>query len=220
MTRAPNAPYPVSAPYQGPEQIAAEAARLKRWTLALFAAAAALLVAMVALGVFWANLPSRTDPAPAAEQTGKEAPPPAPAVDTSAKARRQVDRLLDALGGLSGAHLYQSFLTIGTLADGVEAETYTPEQAEKMLAVSLGIMDQVDQYLKKLRASDLDPDDQQAVDRVRKLSAALQKEASALRVYWKSENEEDRDTFQEARDAAWAELREMLRGQGQLPEKQ
>jgi hypothetical protein len=218
MTRASNPPYPVSAPFQPQAQLVAQAARLRFWTVALFAVTAVLLLTMVTLAVFGVKWLGGADAAPGVEQADKDAPPrPAPA-EKASQARAQADRLRDAaLGALSGAHLWQSRLNIGVVADGVENKTYTMEQGEKMLQRVVGFMDQVDYQLRKLKGADLEPDEQKSVDRIRKVAAALRGEVRALRDYWKSGDLEDAEAYRQARDAAMLAVDDFLTEAGSAP---
>src|SRR5262245_57768816 len=101
-----NRPYLRSLPYQAPPAQHPP----RRGRMVLYAAAgAALLVLGVAGAVIFANRAGATPE-----------PPPA---------RTPHERMLETLGGLSAAHLYQSYLNIGLLADAVENETYTEAQA-------------------------------------------------------------------------------------------
>ncbi len=76
------------------------------------------------------------------------------------------DRLLSALGGLSAAHLYQTYLNIGMLADGVEGEVYTAEEGLKLLDTVTAMIATVDAQLARLRSANLKAEDQQALDRL------------------------------------------------------
>ena len=81
--------------------------------------------------------------------------------------------MLETLGSISAAHLYQSYLNIGLLADAVEKESYTEEQANDMLATVVNLMGTVDKQLEKLSKMDLGEDDIADVERIRDLSGLL-----------------------------------------------
>src|SRR5580765_5514195 len=57
------------------------------------------------------------------------------------------ERVLETLGSLSAAHLYQSYLNIGLLADAVEKEGVGQEQASDMLATVVSLINVVDKQL-------------------------------------------------------------------------
>src|SRR6185369_6151113 len=92
-----------------------------------------------------APLVERREPARPAAPSPEPAPgaphePPAGALtETAAK-----DLALEVMGSLSGANLYQSYVAIGLLADGVEYEALTLEGARNTLKVVTGCLALVD----------------------------------------------------------------------------
>ena len=207
MARDANAGYPVGTPFRAPSDSSTQLVRLRRWALALFVAAALFLVTAVAAGVFLFNVAARAQERPPDEEapkaeTRKSSPPEA-----------RAERLLEALGGLSAAHLYQSFLNLGLLADSVEGDVYTRAEAEKMLSTMLGLMDQVDDHLQSLKDAGLDRDDQRSVENLRKVSTALRAQAEALRAYWKTDGKDEESRYHAAREEAWAALRALMKKQ-------
>jgi hypothetical protein len=195
--------YPRSLPFQPPQTTPASplSAPPPHWTGALlrhwrrewlFAGAAALLLAMVATTVVVANRGNRSP--------GAETAPP----------HASNERLLETLGGLSAAHLYQSYLNIGMLADAVEKETYTQSQAEEMLATVVGLMATVDKQLDRLAKNDLSAEDKQDVERIRSLSALLRVQVVALRAYWSTGSAQQAARYHDAREKAWQGLSEVL----------
>jgi hypothetical protein len=211
MSRVAVNEYPVAVPFRPPQQTADPAARLRQWTFGLLAAAALLLLVTVAGGVFWANrLTASGETAPPA---AADAPAPSvaaqPAPVASISERVRADKLLSALGGLSIAHLFQTYFNIGLLEDGVENEAYTKAEAEKTLAKVLLLMDQVDGHLSKLKGAGLDASDQKAVDRICAASAWLRAQAEALRAYWRSGEKEQAQRYQAAREQALTALTEL-----------
>jgi hypothetical protein len=113
------------------------------------------------------------------------------------------ERMLETLGGLSAAHLYQSYLNIGLLADAVDNKTYTQAQALEMLTTVVGLMDTVDKQLDRLARNDLSADDKRDVERIRSLSALLRVQVVALRLYWSTGSAQQAVRYHEARDKAW-----------------
>ncbi len=160
---------------------------------------------------------SPQDSTPVAE-TGKQAdkppaPPPAskPVPPLPAKGKRpERERFLEALGGLSAAHVYQSYLNIGLLADGVESEAYTKAEAEQMLATVASMLDLVDRQLNKVSELDLEADDMQSVERIQELTVLLRRQASALRSYWTTGDEVQITRYHEARETTWGSLSKLL----------
>jgi len=225
MSRIPARQYPRSQPYRPSGEPATGPGRQRLWTFLMLGAAAVLLVVTVAASVFWVNKanaepspePQAAAPVPAQPAAAEK---PAPAKKAALRPAKQApplpvhEQLLEGLGGMSAAHLYQSFLNIGLLADGVENETYSPAEAEKMLSTVTGLMDLMDRNLQKLSESGLDAEDRRSVERIRGLSEKLRAQAAALRAYWASEGEAAAERYHRARDEAWAGLSELVAGQG------
>jgi hypothetical protein len=181
-------------PYLTPQATAPVAAGLpwpwhgrRPW---LLAGTAIVLLAVVAATVVIAN------------RSGK---PPTPATPLAPN-----ERLLETLGGLSAAHLYQSYLNIGLLADAVDNKTYTQAQALEMLTTVVGLMNTVDKQLDRLAKNDLSADDKRDVERIRSISALLRVQVVALRAYWSTGSAQQAVRYHEARDKAWQGLSEVL----------
>jgi hypothetical protein len=120
------------------------------------------------------------------------------------------ERYLSALGMLSAAHVYQTYLNIGLLADGVESGAYTRAEAEEMLTTLGGLLNQTDRQLDKIAGSGLSEDDRQSVARVRQLTALLRRQAGALRACWAGGGREQIDRYHQAREATWKNVSAVL----------
>ena len=148
-------------------------------------------------------------------------PPPAAPVPLTAKPKTTSDdaksdsppsqeMLLEALGGLSAAHLYQSYLNIGLLADGVEGEVYSRADARKVLATVTGLMDTVDKQLARLPEEKLKKDERAALLRIRSLTTLLRTQIEELQAYWESGDKNHAKRFHKLREEAWAGIKELL----------
>jgi hypothetical protein len=137
-------------------------------------------------------------------------PPLKPTVSLKPAAASSQEAFLEALGSLSAAHLYQSYLNIGLLADGVESEAYTAKEAEETL-LSIGEMiDQVERQLNKLGKAGLEADDQAAIEQIRAVSGMLRLQAKALQDYWVSGETDKATQYHDARKAAWQGLSKVM----------
>jgi hypothetical protein len=159
------------------------------------------------------SAPSQTSPQPTEppkEATQKRAAPPpgAPSPKTPAAG---FEHLLDALGGLSGAHLSQTLLNLRLVADAVEKQIYTKEEGEKILVSLVDLMDQVDDYLKDLQELDLKAEEKQTIKRIQKVSDALRRQVAALRAYWQTGGAEQLTAYRAARQAALEALDDLLK---------
>jgi hypothetical protein len=187
--------YPRGMPFQPPQPAARTPSgiALPSWPVRRewwFAAAAGLVLLGVAAALVFSNRSSNAAPVPTA---------PVPN-----------ERMLETLGGLSAAHLYQSYLNIGLLADAVDNKTYTQAQALEMLTTVVGLMDTVDKQLDRLARNDLSADDKRDVERIRSLSALLRVQVVALRLYWSTGSGQQAVRYHEARDKAWQGLSAVL----------
>src|SRR5262245_54974985 len=150
MADTANHRYPQGVPFRAPLPAARKPGRSR---LLVGVLGGAVLVAVTAGAT--ALVINLTAPRSQAVVTG-DAPGPGaarPAVPVPAKnaaAGKSVkERFLEALGGLSAAHVYQSYLNIGLLADGVESEAYSKAEAEQMLATVGNMIDMADRQLDK-----------------------------------------------------------------------
>lgn len=130
-----------------------------------------------------------------------------PAIPTTSADRSAP--FLEAIGALSAAQLYQSYLNIGFLADAVELDSYTEAEADKLLQAVQDMLAMVDQQLARLDQLDLSPDDQRSLSRLRTIRVTLRTQARTLQSYWANGDPEQLNRYHEARDQAWALLREM-----------
>ena len=191
-------------------QLAAESVRLqrsRRWLVGALAGVLVLAAAVVVVIILkWPGLlagnkapdavvPTNADTAPKGAQAGsppaesvaaRETPTPAPAPKPPGEPAHAAQQgvFLEVLGGLSAAHLYQSYLTIGLLAEGVESKAYSLEEAKTTLKIVTNCMNLVDKKLAKVEAWSLDPDDQDSLqaheDGERRASAAIPNAAGVL----------------------------------------
>jgi hypothetical protein len=222
------------------EDLAAEAGQLRRCTyaLGLTLAGAALLATMVTVFMLQrANsadsgkpaiealsaetikpVPTPSKPAaPASHQPPpegvapvKELPsPPSSAPDTAMK-----DMALEAMGGLSAANLYQSYLTIGLLADGVASKAFTVEGAANTLKIVASCLTLVDNKLAKLDKMSLDPDDHASLQQIKAVTALMRIQTHALETFWATGKTEHGDAYQRARKATWTGLSKVLGVEG------
>jgi hypothetical protein len=222
MRQTSNHSYPRGTPYRAPQQHPPTAEPRGR-LLRSAAAAVALVVITAAATLLIVNFTApRPAPLPAERspvaENSKQAvklpdPPPRPASQPAPTARGKrsgQERFLEALGGMSAAHVYQSYLNIGLLADGVESEAYTKAEAEQMLATVAAMIDLVDRQLDKIGELDLEADDQHSVERIQELTVLLRRQASALRSYWASGDAEQIARYHEARETTWTTLGKLL----------
>jgi hypothetical protein len=216
----------------------AREARLRRWMLRVALATILIVGLTVAVGVvFIQRTLQRTAGVHTPEMETKSelaSPSPSPREKMAAARPEQKqllprdppvvrdpqtpprERSLETVGGLSAAHLYQSYLNIGLLADAAENDVYSDADAKKLLATILAWMDNIDGQLTRLTESGLDPDNQKSVARVRQVAALLRTQARELRAYWDTADSDtagkkDHETkFHKAREEAWTGIKDLL----------
>lgn len=238
MSKLPD--YPRAAPYHGSAapadadsaQLAAHRkearlreASLRRWMMIVAGSAVAIVMLTVGLGVYLVIRAVQLRPAPAAvaARTDNDARPlPRPFEPPLLPREQSPGRppsaapALEALGALSAAHLYQSYLNIGLLADAAENEVYGDEEARKLLTSIAAWMDSVDGQLRRLDGAAFDAADQQRLAQVRRLTGLLRAQARALRAYWDAPEgdsvlrKDQEAKFHQARTDAWAGIKELL----------
>jgi hypothetical protein len=228
--------YPRALPYRSAEERVTKQAPSRRCTVLRLTAAAGLVVLSAAAGAFvmsqlhGGEAPTAPAPPPpvavarpskpseatlasvlrAAETKDRTIARDAATIAPGLKASSTQETFLEALGGLSAAHLYQSYLNIGLIADSVEAETQSREEAEKMLQTVVDLMGVVEKQLARLSQTDLGAEDRAALERIKTVSGLLSTQADQLRVYWADQDTAQAREYHETRRAAWDALKSVL----------
>jgi hypothetical protein len=237
-TSAPAAHQPVASTAVAPEAaFRAWAARLAIVTVS----AVAVIVLIGVLAIVWLIRPAAPQPESIGRNSAAElvrasgpalSPAPRllePAEMKSGPARDepgptqndlgQINRanpLLKTVGSLTAASLYQTYLTLGLLADSSEKEVYSPAEARKVLTTLTSLLDSLDTQLAAVAKSEVGQEDSEKLLRSRQLVTTLRIQAKELRAYWDTPEEdltaqaEHERQFHMARDKAWGELKELL----------
>lgn len=195
-------PAPPIRPALPPDK--ARPATRRHWPIICALLAVPLLAGLIAYRINRAPAPASAPPPPDAISA---APTPAPHPTQPAAAPNEC---LEALGSLSVAHLYQTHLNLGLLADGVESGAYTIAEAEESLKPVVDLMTQVDARLAKIAKSELPADDRRALEQVQAVSALMRLQADALRAYWAKSETQRAEDFQAARKASWDGLAKVM----------
>jgi hypothetical protein len=197
--------HPPSTPTISAQLAAAAAAeaRLRRWLFYLLFALGWAVVALIVLGLVTTRLLfPRNGQSAAVAEAGVNPGQPVPLGPADPKDA-------EALNGLVGVHLYQSYLNIGVLADATEEGAYSPAEANKLLDRVTGLMDRVDRQLNRLEETGKVADSK-SLERTRRLEALLRTQAGALRLYWATTAEEHATRYHKAREEAWTGITELL----------
>jgi len=148
------------------------------------------------------------DPAKPAEPAApREAPKPAVAPGKSAEER---DRLLEALGTLTAAHYFQTYLNIGFIADGKTRGTYTDRDARKVLDSVLSLVNSAERQLDALEKIDLSGGDRARLVELQAVSALLRQQGKELLAYWDTGKDENAARYENLRQTAWASILKLM----------
>ncbi len=215
----PNA-YPRALPFRPGDDRADETALLRRQTQLLIVLCGGLVIVLVAVLVFlWNQRPVTVRAAEVEAPRVVETPVPSPVAVEHPKpvpaAPRPVPDVprkvqLEALGSLSAAHMYQSYLNIGLLADGVEKEVYAIPEAEKMLTSINDLMTLMDRQLTKVGDNGLDDDDRASLQLIKSVNARLRDQITTLRAYWATGARDQVAQYHAARASAWTGLSRVM----------
>jgi hypothetical protein len=213
------APYPRALPYRPAGETGSRKVVLVAiGALLLVAATAGATVFILNMTAPGAQVPAPAekddDPPPQADR-GKKPPPKDKGLVAKGKKetplpRTDQERFLKALGSMSAAHVYQTYLNLGLLADGMESSAWTKAEAEEMLTTVGYLIEVVDRELDKLADMNLSDDEKAGIKAMQNLTMLLRRQSNALRAYWTTGEQAQITRYQQAREAAWTELSDLL----------
>lgn len=223
--------YPRSTPYHPPLDLAAQQARLRRWTFLLLGSSAVTVAVLLGAIIY---LLTRSSKPTELEKPGNASPrswvrnltpvigtpnerpdssstPPESRPDPvkAGEAGVQSIRLLEALGGLTAVNLYQTYLSIGLLADGAESDVYSTPEAKQLMTTLMSFVETMDRQLARVGEQDLKPEDKKLLDRARQIAALYRVQAKELIAYWDTGDKEHTARFHKAREDAWLGLKDL-----------
>lgn len=166
-------------------------------------------VAGASFGFLRHSQPAPTTKPPSA---GAESKPKADAeaVEKPDTADAQRGILLENVGSVSSIQLYQSYLNVGMLADAVENETYTKQDAGEVLATIAAFLQTVDRQMEKLEQIGLEKEDMDSIKRIRDVSKLLRSQTQDLQTHWQTGDKAAFASFHEARQQSWQQLQVIL----------
>jgi hypothetical protein len=128
-------------------------------------------------------------------------------------AKKAIDergQLLEAVGCLTSAHYFQTYLNIGFIADGRAKGTYTERDARKVLDSVLSLLRSADQKVEALEKIELDRNDRERLEQLRAVSALLRQQGKELLAYWDGGKEENATRYESLRQSAWATMSKLM----------
>jgi hypothetical protein len=166
-----------------------------------------LLVALAVLAL------SPARPAASLGQQVPAPPPPAarPAEPPAAVPADPRAQLTETVGLVSGLYLYQTYLTIGLLADGKAERVYDEKAARGVLATVVTPLDAVDKQVARVGELAQTPADRQAAERLRVVIGLLRQQGRDLVAVWDGGGHPALGAKYEAtRQEAWKQINALL----------
>lgn len=122
------------------------------------------------------------------------------------------DVALETLGATSGLMLYNTYITIGAMADGHSNDVYDTDFVVSMMDEQMASLNSLDTSYSELLASGFltDPSDVEYVKDMRVAIGYLHNEAYYLKAYVRSNSESDLDNYKSYRNKAWSKIAELL----------
>ena len=118
--------------------------------------------------------------------------------------------LAETVGLIASLQLYQSYLTIGVLADARAEGLYEAAELTQLLGSVVGPLDKVEKQLEKVAALKLTKEDAAAIARMKKIAGLLRQQGKSLQTFWDTGVADHGKKYEEARQAAWKELSDLL----------
>jgi hypothetical protein len=155
---------------------------------------------------------SQTPPVrPTVTATPSAIPVPTPVTPTPETAASDVEeKLLLAVGALSGQNVYITYAYIGTVADGFANQVYTADQVRELMSEVKGLCSVAGEYMRTLADSKISTDDRATIEQMVGIFQLLRQEADALSSFAQSESQADLDAYEAARKDAWPRIQTAL----------
>jgi hypothetical protein len=220
MSISPLTPRVNSTPTSSATDLAAHSTHMRRWTFLMIGGTLLLAGGFVGVQIYLMKSSSRTrdegagkTPPAWTNQTplSRSHPVPTPVVDTPSKSDPH-ETMLDAISGLTRAHLSQTYLNIGLLADAAEKQVYSFVDANNLLDEINNFIDEVERQFIQLPPSLFKTEeDRKYMEQARSVTTLLRAETKELKAYWATGDVEHAARFQKAREEAGAGIEKLTR---------
>ena len=221
MSISPLTPRFNSTPINSTTHLTVQGTRMRRWTFLMIGGTLLLAGGFVGVQIYLMKSSSRTrdegaektSPPAWTTQTSPSRPHqiPPPVVDVPSKSDPQ-ETMLDAISGLTRAHLSQTFLNIGLLADAAEKQVYSFADSNNLLDEINNFIDEVERQFIQLPPSLFkSEEDRKYMEQARTVTTLLRAETKELKAYWATDEEEHAARFQKAREEAGAGIEKLTR---------
>lgn len=140
-------------------------------------------------------------------QVEVQEPPPAEVPNAQAPAN---NGQLTAIGGLTAANMYTTYIAIGATADAFGNDVYTAEQVRSIMTSFVGMMDTVKKQLLNVQEKLDSKDDIKYIDEAIEIFGLLQEEARQLSKFAASKSQDDYKAYEKARTTVWPRIKKLL----------
>ena len=120
------------------------------------------------------------------------------------------DPRLLAIGVLAGQNIYTTYALIGSIADGYAYKAYEPGKVRQLMSDVAEMCQVAVNHLKSVQDTSLLKEDRAAIETVIEIMTLLRSEANALASYAESNDPDDLDAYNEARNTVWPKVQAML----------
>lgn len=119
----------------------------------------------------------------------------------------------EAFGGTSSIALYNTYITIGAIADGFVADTYDSDRVQSLMSEQLSMIDVVIGFLNKAvsdQSGSLTDDDKDYLREMITCLGYLKAEAQGLHDVAQTGSDDANNRYNTNRDLAWASIELIL----------
>ncbi len=120
------------------------------------------------------------------------------------------DGRLSAIGGLTAAHMYTTYVAIGATADAFGNEVYEAKQVQDIMNSLVGMIDTLKKQLLLVQENCEDVADQKYLDQAIDVYTLLQEEARQLSKFAGSRDIADHRAYEKARTTVWPKIEKLL----------
>lgn len=120
------------------------------------------------------------------------------------------DGRLSAIGGLSAAHMYTTYVAIGATADAFGNDVYDAKQVQDIMGSLVNMIDTLKKQLLLVQEHCEDEADQKYIDETLDVYRLLQEEARQLSVFAGSRDISDHRAYEKARTTVWPRIEKLL----------
>lgn len=119
----------------------------------------------------------------------------------------------EAFGGVSSITVYNTYITIGAIADAYVNEVYTSERVKELMSEQTSMLQSVVGMLEKCKvakSNGLSADDVEYIKELIECLESLKKEAQGLNDYAADGSADAQNRYNKNRDKAWEQIKSLL----------